>query len=1078
LVRDGSASACVRVKAGARFKARIRGKAVGERFVRGSSGAYCARFRKGADLKRGLNYLSIATRSGEREDFDQVEFIAVRPKARFLRVSGAPRGSTSGIPVVRARVRGGPHHLYARLNGHRVRREFLSGAGTTKPAHLGPDDGLRFGKNRLVVRAYHERGLFDREVRTFHVTRRTPLVAAGPQRWTTAGSRVRLDARKSQPAGSRGQLRFRWSIVRAPRGSKARIKNADAAKPRFTPDEIGRYTLRVRVVETRRNAKAALVADDTTQVLSALPTPPIGVPITTIPESGPPGIDFAGQRYQALGSNGPGDWVQLLVLDRQTLAVQGQPSRVYDYAENPQDLSDAIGELDSGDLAIVTGGGRPQPNLDTNHWNTLKYIYRTLGGVTSQRSIDPAFKSGSWSLIGIPGLDPGQGFNNSGLGSIEAPDKPGDLSGYLQLDYNFPPNFGFAFGDYVPFDTNATGQSGGQNVIKVGDASYVSESLSEGQSGFQVVVLDAGTLAPVEDGNRTFVINDSPNEQNVAGVNDMMDFIQRWYAGPTVFLVQSIGSPAPLSNEFVQNLNYGAMEPIGASPSVLTELPGQGGGYSLVTPSGVVDTHVAQEAWAIPEDPTSKPPVRLVGTLSRNRQAGFRAANAGRFGSIEQDMLAIGYGDPEPWPYSDPADGAHYAALQYISQQLGQRYGFGYTDDIRINYWAVANGGAQLSADLPNVFYPNPPTGCPSTDTDDHRIGFSPAEFCDVRGQLLQEANWANQIQTLIDNYTSQFQNAALNGSTSLSATASKVKDELGLNDETGVQDASILSDFRTSAQLLAIIAGLTGDLSLGTWQGLFGTLIFMGTVANSPQGSPLAEEIDAEAGALGTQMQNNLQASIKALDHAGDLLVSDYGKLSQAGPLAANAQDGWALSKSALNEVPGALANGTQQYFYRELMGKLYSVWDVAPGTVPPDSGEDAQFVSDPYDYECEWTTAGDTQYGPTVFTPTGNPHANIPPDAWRSTLIGFYPGPYRRPYAIAGNMSIDHTDDYNNTVIDTDPYPFTPRQALVSSLFTPIDQGGVGFVKPEFFDQALGPRQQLRCYGDQDRQAGPIGD
>jgi hypothetical protein len=1088
LVRGGSATVCLRLHVDARFKARLRGRAVTGRFAQRGDGTHCAQLRKGKDLKRGLNYLSVSTRSGEREDFDLIELLAARRKANYLVVRGAPQRPTREIPVVRARLRGVPRHLNARLNGHPVRREFLSGAGTTKPAHLGPDDGLRYGKNRLVVRAHDERGVFDREVRSFRVLRRAPLVAAGPQRWTTAGSRVRLDASKSRPAGRGNELRFRWSIARAPSGSKARIKNRHAAKPRFVPDEVGRYKLRLEVIETRGagnrahakpGAKGALVADDTAQVLSALPTPPMGVPITTIPGGGAPGIDFAGERYPASGSNGPGDWVQLLVLDRQTLAVNQQVSRVYDYSEDPQDLSDAIGVLDSGDLAIVTGGGRPQPNLDTNHWNTLKYIYSRLGGETDSKQIDPAFKAGNWSLIGVPGLDPGQGFNSPQLATIEAPDTFGSLSGFLQLDYNFPPNFGFAFGDYVSFDTNATRQTGGQNTIKVGDASYDSQALSGNQSGFQVLVLNAGTLFPVPNGNQTFVTNDSPTQQNVAGVNAMNEFVSQWTPNQTLFLIQSIGSPTPLTNEYTQDLAGGALKAIGASPDVINEVPAQNGGYSLVTPSGAIDTHVAQEAWAIPEDPTSKPPVRLVGTLSRNRQAGFYASNAGRIGSIEQDMLAIAYGDSQPWPYTDPSDSGHYAALQYISQQLGQRFGFGYTNDIRINYWAVADSGHQLGQDLPEIFYPNPPTGCPTTDTDNHGNAFSPAQFCDVLLQLEQEASWVDQIQTLVDNYTDQMQSALIGGSSNLASTASKVIDELGLNDGTGVQDASLLGDFRTGAQLLAILASLSGDLSAGLFQGLFGAFILMGEVANSPEGAPLVEEIDAEAGALGSEMKSNLQSSIKALDHAGDLLVSDYAKLSQAGLLAANAQDGWALSKSALDEVPGALANGTQQYFYRQLMGKLYGLWDLAPGTVPPGSGEIPQIDSDPYLYECEWTTAGETEYGPTVFTPTGNPHANLPPDAWRSTLIGFYPNAYRRPYAIAGNLSIDHTDEYNNTVIATDPFPLMPRQALVSSLFTPIDQGGVGFIKPEFFDQVF-ELQQLRCYGDQDREdeAGPVGD
>jgi hypothetical protein len=1080
----------VRLGRGARLRVLVGSRSIAGRFGPSRDGVRTARLQAGKELERGVNDIGVYASAGRRSDFDSVEVVVGRRDRGFLSVAGAPRGSTRRTPVVTARWRVAPHHLRARLNGHDVRREFLTGAGTTKPAHLGPDDGLRFARNRLVVSAYDERGRNDREVRTFRVSRSAPLVAAGPVRRTTRGKRVRLDARRSRATRRGHRLHFRWSVVRAPKGSKPTLTGARGARPRLLPDKVGRYRLRLRVIETlprarsaqsepledpiadlqpvddpdELTARTALVSVDETEVVGATPTPPIGATLATIPETGPNGIVLDGQVQPPLDQSGqPTDWVQLLVLNRQTRAVVEPQSRGYAYAENPQDLSNAIGGLDSSHLAILTGGGRPQPNLDRNHWNTLKYAYRQLGGKTYQGSnssqMDPGFRSGKWSLIGIPHLDQGQAFTSSQLASTASPSQSGSLSGYLQLDMNVPPNYGFTFGDYVSFDTNETGQTSGQNVMTVGNASYSSEPLSEGQAGFQVVVLNAGNLLPVPEGNETFVTNESATQSNDAGVNAMNAFIKSWASNQTLFLIQSIGSPTPLSSAWVQTLAP-TIASLGGSPSVLNALPAANGGYTLVAPSPTQATGLAGEAWAIPEDSASKPPVQLVGSLSRNRQAVYHAPTASPIEGYQQQMMPIAYQPPQEWPFTDTTDpkyAAYQAAMGYIAQQLD----LGYQNDIRINYYQANFVQQNRVGDLLGVNYPNPATGCPSGDTNPYGNGYSPADFCDVRAQLVHEFQWVNGIYGLIDVYRGQINQAEIQSQSNIETTASNIIDAVGANEDSD-REASVLADLYEGFELFSYGADVAGGAG-AVAGGIASALALAGEAANSSEGNPLLAEIETEAQDLGGQVQQNLANALPALDHAGDLLVSDYGKLKTAGPLSLNAQTGWDLGPTAADKLPGMLDIGTDRFFYRLFIDGFYKLWELRPGFSPdPDLSPPAiepQWVSRPQDYECFYDRQGEPYANPI------DPFDGEPDSAWWPELVAFGEGPVTRPRALAAQVDY-HSTAAGNTVIDWDggSTPITlPPASLTDPLFTPLGQttnqrvAGLGMAKPEFFDQAF---------------------
>lgn len=104
-----------------------------------------------------------------------------------------------------------PSALTARLNGHRITREFRTGLGTLTSASLGADAGARFGRNRLVVRAADGHGRVDREVHHFRIRRIRPLAGAGPAR------RIKVGTARTVPDSGARVGSARW---RRPRGAR------------------------------------------------------------------------------------------------------------------------------------------------------------------------------------------------------------------------------------------------------------------------------------------------------------------------------------------------------------------------------------------------------------------------------------------------------------------------------------------------------------------------------------------------------------------------------------------------------------------------------------------------------------------------------------------------------------------------------------------------------------------------------------------------------------------------------------------------------------------------------------------
>ena len=251
------------------------------RSFRRSDGAYRATLRPG-QLHAGENQLTVKTRN--YKDFDHRTFLVARRVPNLLKLTDLDVAGPSAPVRAEVRVRRDAE-LDAWVNGRRVDHAFQP-AGRSYVGRLGANDGVRPGRNRLVVLVSREvrsgrRAVHDVEETTFRLKPRQVVAGAGRDQVVDAGDPIEL---RGRAAGADGDVAYGWEIVDAPEGGDgAAIRDADTATPVFVPTAPGVYRLRA-TVRAARDASAGRVAQvtsssDTMTVFARTDLPPIGWPL-------------------------------------------------------------------------------------------------------------------------------------------------------------------------------------------------------------------------------------------------------------------------------------------------------------------------------------------------------------------------------------------------------------------------------------------------------------------------------------------------------------------------------------------------------------------------------------------------------------------------------------------------------------------------------------------------------------------------------------------------------------------------------------------------------------------------------
>jgi hypothetical protein len=279
----------VHVQPGARLtKVNVDGVNITRLLTRGPGGYSGAIVSLERHLHSGFNdaFAEAAARDGSRATA-HVRFIVAKRDDSLLRLTGFSI-QTSAAPLqvalrettgtnVRAALslaQGVSVRVY--VNDRRVDRAF-SYANGRFVVRLGAGEGLRFGRNLIQIlvhktHPYKRQSSYDIESRTVYIARNAPIASAGTDHTITQGDFVRFDglATKLPPGFARPS--FRWRIASAPRGSKAKLRNAASTRPWF-PTARAAMTSACRCA-ARLDGQAAVSAPATPATRARRVTPP------------------------------------------------------------------------------------------------------------------------------------------------------------------------------------------------------------------------------------------------------------------------------------------------------------------------------------------------------------------------------------------------------------------------------------------------------------------------------------------------------------------------------------------------------------------------------------------------------------------------------------------------------------------------------------------------------------------------------------------------------------------------------------------------------------------------------------
>jgi hypothetical protein len=1130
--RITSSALTVRVRAtAAPFSAVLNGRDVTARFRRSRGGVRSARFVRGRHFRVGEGELLVATgrRLSRRRRTASASFTALRRDSRGLRIVRRQRGARGAALHVRvhtgARMRSGRVWLNGRRVERRLRRH-REGHGFTGP--LGGDDGLRYGANRVIAEVEREDGTLARRARTFRVSRRLPLVAAGPRRRTRPQSVVTLDGSRTRPPRGGARVGYRWRIVAAPRGSRARLRRAGTERAHLVPDRPGRYrvALSARVTEPRTGRAAAAAAPpsatDEAEVVVAPTTSPMGVPIQTLTGSnvnGGGGIQIGSQNYAYRGG-----WVQLLVLDPETLqplsGSWGAGVQSFTTNQGPQ-LVSAVNATTGAQLVIMSGQGNVVgANLDAG---SLARAITVLGGTLDQQGATLGgagdLRDGAWSLIGRNGLAPGQAHQNVGVvpqgvdGFVGGSGgQPGSLNGYLQPVTNNA--FQFVSSEYARLDTAAPGTSETQSVVTLGGQTFTSEQIPAGALGFHLVVLNpSGALQQID--HRTYVVNNPDGSTNYgdqnSGVQGIVAALNYWTSDgnpyrrqPPVVILQAFGTPtywgtAPNSIAWLKDTLptfagnrdwFGGTIPqdrasleamwgrgsvaglVGAiaGPAAHDIVADYGKGFRHMGGLSVVaSTHLYDQGDALVQGQTDpvQSQARVVGALTRNNQSQWTVrspANDPQFDSAS--LWELAFSPPVGWPLTSGDSLAN--ANAYIASWLFPGSG---VRDVREAYVT------QADADWDNKRVELREIPFPSGDDP----GFNKTDFGNLIVQFQREIAYVIDVRAAIAGWQKVFGTTAFAGYVNLQTLADDIVDQALTasgqhTSSTSLDPLEVITDVLFVSQAMIGFGGPTTEwavLPVGAVAGSLGLADAL-TPHHSDTVQPDTQEIWDQAYRLGQDLVDRNQAMSATLDHLGDVFVSDWGKLQAA----QQASGGWDIGTAEQNALTQALSVTAKRAFVKSLSPLAYNQWAISPRFT---SINQHGVPDPPRTYQCYHAT--DTNYDGYENPYVSDPASNLQAISYRSSSD---PDPaLQHTSDHTGRVLRSNQDDtklqgtyegsgYGNTVnMRHDGSP--PPPGFINPLFQPVsdndpptDPVSLGMTPEEFFGSGRWTMRKLQCGGN----------
>jgi hypothetical protein len=372
---------------------------------------------------------------------------------------------------------------------------------------------------------------------------------------------------------------------------------------------------------------------------------------------------------------------------------------------------------------------------------------------------------------------------------------------------------------------------------------------------------------------------------------------------------------------------------------------------------------------------------RTIAVLRRSRQGQWEAASSSpeAFGGTPDDvgkMWQVVFGTPhQGWPLEGPPGSSLANASDYLvnyssGDGVNMFPGNGYTD-MRQAYvpQLLSASWSTKRQNLNDIPYPT-----------SERAHFSRADFDTLKAQFSTEMGDLADVQKMIDNYESVFQQAsgnewfqfqqALYGDNNNGILSQVFKDEQSYeNQQVTVQEGptvgSTLYFAADALDFFAPEAGMPTSLfasAFDFFSELYSSSQDAGFRKNGSQPPGEPEEVTATAAKVGQALDARYSSMDWTLQHLGALFASDWGRL-QAADLQASGD--WNLSGKALRLFVQSLATSGEAALYQALMPVAYDQWVISPywtyplGEGNPDNeGVDPTKQPGPQNYLC--TTGG----------------------------------------------------------------------------------------------------------------------
>ncbi|HEX5193028.1 MAG TPA: hypothetical protein VFW09_09510 [Solirubrobacteraceae bacterium] len=906
-LRVVSPTLVVRLRTNADFRARLNGRNVTARFGRPVRGIRTARFVRGRDFRLGRGTFMAATGRRGTHAVRTVgfAFTAWRRDPRPMRLTRR-RNQTAGggeMSMLSIDVVSDAKVTSKRIwvNGKPIRDHLLGPGDRSYPiAHgcgchldIGANHGLRFGANKVTAQFSHPGWTFQRTTKTFWIARNAPLVGAGQDRYVAAGRTALLNGSSTKAARPGMKLIYRWRIVSAPKHARVRLVGARRVRARLIARTRGDYRVRLAVNEVPRGGAKRAAAAKTTGAsaddvdVGVAPTDdPMGVGIQTITNTGAIYLGAPINKSYPIPS---GEWMQILVLNQSYL------TEISDTFYTPQQMSEAkalIDGLNPGDDDIVIVSvpqaqnlvypTRWSPNRQANFdYQSLTALISEIGGVSDTPDGWAITSNDQFSVIGQKGLAAGQAWQN--VGASEAGvyglahgtlgrGRNGSLNGYMQ---DVAGNaYSFVSPEYVPIDTQAPGSDAyTHNTITVGSQTFNSATIANGDTGAQLVVLNAtGALTPVAQTTYTIIkaggtavdgsAGDPANGNfgtGVKGLASTLQYFDRTVPTWDLVILQTFGqaqwwgntpngSPswandnvnAPTfgdwgGNPFVSpdgtdnpnNALYNVWNP--GYPTVAGQIGSltSGAGHDTVagfgvgqnnngTPNGgltvVASTHPydGRLNFFQGQTGTTKSAAQMVGTLTRTKQGQWTVQTASPSNAFSPSRLwQTAFANPQPWPYTNPGPAPGGTNVTAAEAKQYQA---------AMQYIAGRLWPTEGITDVRPQYVLKKSAAWDTLAGETQNMpypgdghGFTAPEFTTLQNQLVTEMGYVHSVQHIVNQWQSIFTNSAFDGYVNLQKIARGVFDNALANAEQHANDTTSLNWLDVGDYSLEVAASIIG---------------------------------------------------------------------------------------------------------------------------------------------------------------------------------------------------------------------------------------------------------------------------